>query len=354
MLPRAHGSALFTRGETQALVVTTLGTGQDEQIIDALDGEYPRALHAALQLPALFGRRGRPHGLARPARDRPRQARLARHPAAAADQGRLPLHDPRRLGDHRVERLVLDGDRLRHLAVDDGRGRAAQGAGRGHRHGPDQGRRRRSPSSPTSSATRIIWATWTSRWPAPTNGVTSLQMDIKITCITEEIMQIALAQARDGRLHILGEMAEALDHAARGRQPARAAHHHDQHPQGQDPRSDRHRRQGDPRDHRSHRRQDRHRGRRHDQGRGGRRRSRAGGDRLDPRHRRRAGGRRDLHRQGGQGGRFRRLRELPRRARRPRPHLRAGGASASARSATSSRKATWSRSRCWASTIAAR
>jgi polyribonucleotide nucleotidyltransferase len=55
VLPRAHGSALFTRGETQALVVTTLGTGQDEQIIDALEGEVPRALHAALQLPSLLG-----------------------------------------------------------------------------------------------------------------------------------------------------------------------------------------------------------------------------------------------------------------------------------------------------------
>jgi polyribonucleotide nucleotidyltransferase len=55
VLPRTHGSALFTRGETQALVVATLGTGEDEQIIDALDGEYAE-LHAALQLPALLGR----------------------------------------------------------------------------------------------------------------------------------------------------------------------------------------------------------------------------------------------------------------------------------------------------------
>ena len=116
VLPRAHGSALFTRGETQALVVATLGTGQDEQIIDALEGEYRAALHAALQLPALFGRRGRPHGLARPARDRPRQARLARGPSAAAGEGEVPLHDPRRLRDHRIERLLLDGDGVRRVA----------------------------------------------------------------------------------------------------------------------------------------------------------------------------------------------------------------------------------------------
>ena len=56
VLPRTHGSALFTRGETQALVVATLGTGEDEQFIDALEGTYKEALHAALQFPALFGR----------------------------------------------------------------------------------------------------------------------------------------------------------------------------------------------------------------------------------------------------------------------------------------------------------
>ena len=67
VLPRVHGSALFTRGETQALCVATLGTGQDEQMIDALEGDSARALHAALQLPALLGRRDRPHGLARAA-----------------------------------------------------------------------------------------------------------------------------------------------------------------------------------------------------------------------------------------------------------------------------------------------
>ena len=57
ILPRAHGSALFTRGETQALVTTTLGTGQDEQMIDGLADNYRRTLHAALQLPTVLGRR---------------------------------------------------------------------------------------------------------------------------------------------------------------------------------------------------------------------------------------------------------------------------------------------------------
>ena len=102
VLPRAHGSALFTRGETQAFVVATLGTGEDEQFIDALEGTYKETLPAALQFPAVLGRRDRPARVAGPPRDRARQARLARHPSDAAAASRVPLHDPRRLGDHRV------------------------------------------------------------------------------------------------------------------------------------------------------------------------------------------------------------------------------------------------------------
>ena len=102
VLPRAHGSALFTRGETQALVRGHARHRPGRADHRRARGRVPRALHAALQLPALLGRRGRPHGLARPARDRPRQARLARDPSAAAGQGEVPLHDPRRVGDHRV------------------------------------------------------------------------------------------------------------------------------------------------------------------------------------------------------------------------------------------------------------
>ena len=67
-------------------------------------GRVPRALHAALQFPAVFGGRGRPHGLAGPARGRPRQARLAGDPSAAAGEGQVPLHAARRLRDHRKQR----------------------------------------------------------------------------------------------------------------------------------------------------------------------------------------------------------------------------------------------------------
>ncbi|MGH1560122.1 hypothetical protein ACRAWD_25710 [Caulobacter segnis] len=96
ILPRTHGSALFTRGETQAIVVATLGTGDDEQFIDALEGTYKEILPAALQLPALLGRRDGPHGLAGPSRDRPRQS-WPGAPCARCCRARprVPLHDPR-------------------------------------------------------------------------------------------------------------------------------------------------------------------------------------------------------------------------------------------------------------------
>ena len=92
VLPRTHGSALFTRGETQALVVATLGTGEDEQFDRRAAGHLQGDVPAALQFPAVLGRRDRPHRRSRPARDRPRQARLARHPSGAAGASRVPLH----------------------------------------------------------------------------------------------------------------------------------------------------------------------------------------------------------------------------------------------------------------------
>ena len=102
ILPRAHGSALFTRGETQALVIATLGTGEDEQLIDALQGTYKETFLLHYNFPPFsVGETGR-MGAAAPPRDRPRQARLARDPSDAAGASRVPLHDPRRLGDHRV------------------------------------------------------------------------------------------------------------------------------------------------------------------------------------------------------------------------------------------------------------
>ena len=102
VLPRTHGSALFTRGETQALVVATLGTGEDEQYIDALEGTYKETFMLHYNFPPFSVGETGPHGRAGPARDRPRQARLARDPSDAAGKPRVPLHDPRRLRDHRI------------------------------------------------------------------------------------------------------------------------------------------------------------------------------------------------------------------------------------------------------------
>ena len=117
-------------------------------------------------------------------------------------------------------------------------------------------------------------------------GITSLQMDIKITGITEEIMRVALSQAKEGRMHILGEMAKAIGRPRRTWR-ARAAHRDHQDPDRQNPRSDRLRRQGDPRDRGKDRRQDRHLGRRNGEGRVRRRQIDPGRDQMDQVDRRR-------------------------------------------------------------------
>ena len=100
-LPRTHGSALFTRGETQAIVVATLGTGEDEQFIDALHGTYKEAFLLHYNFPPFSvgetGRMGAPGGAKSATASLP-GARSTR----AAGEGRIPLHDPRRLRDHRV------------------------------------------------------------------------------------------------------------------------------------------------------------------------------------------------------------------------------------------------------------
>ncbi len=143
LLPRTHGSALFTRGETQGLVVTTLGTGDDEQFIDALHGNFKSNFLLHYNFPPYsVGEVGR---FGPPGRREIGHGKLAwRALQAVLPVGDgLPLHHPPGLRDHGVQRLLLDGLRLRRLAVDDGRGRAAQGTGRRRRHGPRaRGRRR--------------------------------------------------------------------------------------------------------------------------------------------------------------------------------------------------------------------
>ena len=140
VLPRTHGSALFTRGETQALVVTTLGTERDAQRIDALMGEYEDRFMFHYNMPPFAtGEMGRMGSTKRREIGHGRLAKRALI-AAAAEQGRVPLHDARGLGNHRVQRLLVDGFGLRRLPVADGRRRADEGPRGRHRHGPDQGR----------------------------------------------------------------------------------------------------------------------------------------------------------------------------------------------------------------------
>ena len=212
VLPRAHGSALFTRGETQALVVATLGTGDDEQLVDALEGTYKENFMLHYNFPpysvgetgrvGFTGRREIGHGklawraikpMLPTAEDFPYTLRLVSEitesngsssmatvcgaSLAMMDAG-VPLQKPVAgiaMG------LIKEGDRFAVLSDILG--------DEDHLGDMDF------------------------KVAGTQDGITSLQMDIKITGITEEIMQVALTQAKGGRDHILGEMASALGEA---------------------------------------------------------------------------------------------------------------------------------------------
>jgi polyribonucleotide nucleotidyltransferase len=136
VLPRTHGSCLFTRGETQALVVATLGTADDQQKVETVDGETWKRFMLHYNFPPFSVGEVKFLRGPGPPRDRPRRARGARARADDAGRRELPLHRARRLGDHREQRLLVDGVGLRRVAGDDGCRRAAQGAGRRRGDGP--------------------------------------------------------------------------------------------------------------------------------------------------------------------------------------------------------------------------
>ena len=140
VLPRTHGSALFTRGQTQALSVVTIGSGQDQQKIDGLGPRELQAVHAPVQLPAVLGGGGAAAALTGPPRDRPRRARRACSAQRDARGGEVPLRGAHRHRDPLEQRLDVDGIGVRLVPRAHGRRRAACGAGRGHRHGPDHRR----------------------------------------------------------------------------------------------------------------------------------------------------------------------------------------------------------------------
>ncbi len=126
VLPRTHGSAVFTRGETQALVTCTLGTADDAQKIESFEGETWKSFMLHYNFPPFSVGEDRTHDRPWPARDRPRRAGGALAGIDDAGGGRLPLHRPHRLGHPRVERLLVDGVGVRRIARDDGRRRPAQ------------------------------------------------------------------------------------------------------------------------------------------------------------------------------------------------------------------------------------
>jgi polyribonucleotide nucleotidyltransferase len=208
-LPRAHGSALFTRGETQALVVTTLGTGQDEQIIDALTGEYREHFMLHYNFPPYsVGEAGR---MSSPGRREIGHGKLAWRALHAV----LPTKEdfPYTI---RIVSEVTESNGSSSMATVCGSSLSLMDAGAplarpvaGIAMGLiKEGDRFAVISDILGDEDHL--GDMDFKVAGTDAGVTALQMDIKITSITEEIMRIALGQAKEGRVHILGEMAKAL------------------------------------------------------------------------------------------------------------------------------------------------
>ncbi len=209
ILPRAHGSVLFTRGETQALVVATLGTGQDEQIIDALEGEYRENFMLHYNFPPYStGEAGR---MGSPGRREIGHGKLAWR----AVRPLLPAREsfPYTI---RVVSEITESNGSSSMASVCGASLALMDAGVPLPR-PVAGIAMGLIKEPQGFAvlTDILGdedhlGDMDFKVAGTERGVTALQMDIKITSITEEIMRTALDQAREGRTHILGEMAKTL------------------------------------------------------------------------------------------------------------------------------------------------
>jgi polyribonucleotide nucleotidyltransferase len=209
LLPRTHGSALFTRGETQALVTATLGTGEDEQIIDALEGEYREHFLLHYNFPPYSV--GEAKRMGSPGRREIGHGKLAWR----AIRPLLPTKEnfPYTM---RVVSEITESNGSSSMATVCGTSLAMMDAGvplirpvAGIAMGlikEDNG---------VAVLSDILGdedhlGDMDFKVAGSENGVTSLQMDLKITSITPEIMKTALNQAREGRLHILGEMSKAL------------------------------------------------------------------------------------------------------------------------------------------------
>ncbi|MEC7656002.1 MAG: polyribonucleotide nucleotidyltransferase, partial [Pseudomonadota bacterium] len=212
ILPRAHGSALFTRGETQALVVTTLGTGQDEQIIDALEGEYRESFLLHYNFPPYSV--GEASFLRSPGRREIGHGKLAWR----AVRPLLPSKEdfPYTM---RVVSEVTESNGSSSMATVCGSSMSMMDAGVPLGNpvaGIAMGLIKEEDDFAVLSdilGDEDHLGDMDFKVAGTSIGVTSLQMDIKITSITEEIMRIALDQAKDGRMHILGEMESAINAA---------------------------------------------------------------------------------------------------------------------------------------------
>jgi polyribonucleotide nucleotidyltransferase len=209
VLPRAHGSALFTRGETQALVVATLGTGEDEQFVDSLEGTYKERFLLHYNFPPYsVGETGRMGSPGRREIGHGKLAWRAIRPVLPA-----PAEFPYTL---RVVSEITESNGSSSMATVCGSSLALMDAGVPLKRPTAgiamglilEGERFAVLSDILGDEDHL--GDMDFKVAGTQEGVTSLQMDIKIAGITEEIMRVALAQARDGRLHILGEMAKAI------------------------------------------------------------------------------------------------------------------------------------------------
>jgi polyribonucleotide nucleotidyltransferase len=209
VLPRTHGSALFTRGETQAICVATLGTGEDEQWIDALEGTYKENFLLHYNFPPFsVGETGRMGSPGRREVGHGKLAWRAMHPVLPTTE-KFPY-------TLRVVSEVTESNGSSSMATVCGASLALMDAGVPIERpvaGIAMGLIKDGDEFAVLSdilGDEDHLGDMDFKVAGTSEGVTSLQMDIKITGITAEIMKIALDQAREGRMHILGEMSKAL------------------------------------------------------------------------------------------------------------------------------------------------
>jgi polyribonucleotide nucleotidyltransferase len=212
ILPRTHGSALFTRGETQALAVATLGTGEDEQYVDALQGTYKETFMLHYNFPPYsVGEVGRMVGPGRREIGHGKLAWRAIHPVLP-DRESFPY-------TIRIVSEITESNGSSSMATVCSSSLAMMDAGIPLKRsvaGIAMGLIKEAENFAVLSdilGDEDHLGDMDFKVAGTSEGVTSLQMDIKITGITEEIMRVALNQARDGRMHILAEMNKALNTA---------------------------------------------------------------------------------------------------------------------------------------------